>query len=88
MNPKKCRVKCTQISFFGLIVGRQGIAPDPKKVNAITTLKPTKNTKELQSILGLANYLSRFSPYITEITVPLRALLKKETSFVWFLKHQ
>ena len=31
----------------------------------------------------MVNYLSKFAPNLSEITSPLRSLLKKETEFLW-----
>ena len=46
-------------------------------------MKPPENLQDLQSFLGLVNYLNRFSPALTDLTVPLRALCKKDTLFTW-----
>ena len=54
---------------------------DPKKVQAITELKPPENLQDLQSFLGLVNYLNRFSPALADLTAPLRTLCKKDTLF-------
>lgn len=88
LNPNKCRIKCTKIPFFGMVIGKNGLEPDPKKVNAVMDMKPPTTVKELQSFLGVVNYLSRFSPHISELTAPLRPLLKKENQFAWYPSHQ
>jgi len=60
-----------------------GYKMDLKKVQAITDMKPPENLQDLQSFLGLVNYLNRFSPALTDLTAPLRALCKKDTLFAW-----
>ena len=39
--------------------------------------------KGVQRILGLVNYLQRFSPRLSEVSTPLRALLKKKNLFIY-----
>jgi len=56
---------------------------DPKKVQAITEMKPPENLQDLQSFLGLVKYLNRFSPAQADLTAPLRVLCKKNTLFTW-----
>ena len=46
-------------------------------------MKPPENLQDLQSVLRLVNYLNRFSPALEDLTVPLRALCKKDTLFTW-----
>ena len=46
------------------------------------------NHEELQSFLGTTNYLSRFIAFLSDLHVPLQALLKKGTEFVWTSIHQ
>ena len=52
---------------------------DPKKVQAISEMKPPENFQDLQSFLGLVNYLNQFSPALADLTAALRALCKKDT---------
>ena len=34
-NPSKCQFRKTQVKFFGLILSRQGVLPDPAKIEAL-----------------------------------------------------
>ena len=61
---------------------------DPKKVQAITEMKPPENLQDLQSFLGLVKYLNRFSPALAGLTAPLRTLCKKDTLFTWESSQQ
>ena len=65
------------IKFFGLILSRNGVSPDPSKIEALKKLPEPKDEKLLQSFLGMVNYLSRFDPNIANLTHNLRELLKK-----------
>ena len=48
--------------------------------------KPT-TLKELQTFLGMVQYLRKFSPRIAEIPEPLRDLTKKHAPYAWGPKH-
>ena len=61
LNKDKCHFRCTSISFFSEIVSRDGMQLDLKKINALTEMPAPKNKKELQTFLGIINYLSKFS---------------------------
>ena len=76
-NPNKCIFCYAQIPFFGMIVGAEGIKPDTKKIKALQELPLPNNMHEMQSFLGIVNYLSRFSPKIANPTSALRQVIKK-----------
>ena len=75
-NDKKRVVRCKRILFFGNIIGADGIAPDPEKVTAICNMTAPTDVKELQTFIGLANYLGRFTPHLATVSAPLRDLCK------------
>ena len=60
-----------------MLIGADGIRPDPKKVEALNCLPSPGNVREMQSFLGIMNYFSRFSPKIANLTGSLRELVKK-----------
>ena len=51
-------------------------------------MKQPENLQDLQSFLGLVNYLNRFSPALADLKAPLRALCKKDTLFTWESSQQ
>ena len=86
-NPDKCAFKRDSINFYGVTLSAEGVKPDPRKINAIKNLPEPRTEALLQSFLGIVNYLSRFSPNIAKMTCNLRALLKKNTEFLWLPQH-
>ena len=44
--------------------------------------------KEVQSFIGMINYLSKFSPRLTELAEPIRKLVKEKFPFNWGLEYQ
>ena len=71
------------MKFFGLILLRQGVLPDPAKIEALRKLPEPRDEKLLQSFLGMVNCLSRFNPNIASLTHNLRELLKKGSEPRW-----
>ena len=50
------------------------------KVKLIQEWPTPTNQKELQSVLGTVNYLSRFLAFLLDLRVPLQNLLKKDSA--------
>ena len=57
--------------------------PDPKKVQGITEMTVPMDKQQLQSFLGMVNYMGTFIPNLSHYTEPLRAMLKKDNLFHW-----
>ena len=60
-NPEKFVVKTLEIAFYSHIISKDGIKPDPKKVEAIVQMQLPEDEKQLTSFLELVNYLNKFS---------------------------
>jgi hypothetical protein len=90
LNEKKffvCKAKSsfaqTEIKYLGHIVDKQGIRPDPKKVEAVQTWPVPKNMHDVRSFLSLVNYFPLFIKHYSKIAVPLTNLTKKSNPWVW-----
>ena len=44
--------------------------------------------KEEQSFIGMINYLSKFSPRLSELAEPIWELVKEKVPFIWAPEHQ
>lgn len=71
------------MSYFGHKLTREGLKPDPNKVKAIKEMAPPRSKAELETILGMVTYLSKFTPRPSETIAPLRQLLKENSEFMW-----
>jgi hypothetical protein len=82
-----CKAKSSfpqsEIKYLGHIMDKQGIRPDPKKVEAVQTWLVSKNVHDVRSFLGLVNYFRSFIEHYSEIAVPLTNLTKKSHPWVW-----
>jgi hypothetical protein len=76
-----CKAKSSfaqkEIKYLGHIVDKQGIRPDPKKVEAVRTWPVPKNLHDVRSFLGLVNYFRNFIDHYSEIAMPLTNLTRK-----------
>lgn len=87
LNKEKSVICVPEVNYFGHTLTREGIRPDPKKVEAVKTMAPPQSKGELETILGMVTYLSRFAPRLSEEMAPLRHLLKESSEFVWDSNH-
>ena len=73
--------------FFGQVLTKEGLRPDPYKVDVIKQWPTPTNITELQSFLGSVNYLCKFIPYLSDLRQPLQGLLKSDREFLWTQIH-
>ena len=73
--------------FFGQVLTKEGLRPDPHKVDIIKQWPTPTNVTELQSFLGSVNYLCKFIPYLLDLRQPLQGLLKSHSEFIWTQVH-
>ena len=83
LNPDKCTFGESEVKFYGNIISKEGIKPDPAKVDVILKMPTPQNKTELASFLGMCNYLSPYIPRLSDVTGTLRQLNKKTVEFMW-----
>ena len=71
------------MQFLGNIYTPEGVKPDPSKVDAIKRMEAPSTKQELQSFLGMVNYLSSYIHHMSDLTSNLRNFLKKDSLFQW-----
>ena len=77
-----------EMLFAGYVVSKDGIKPDPSKLEAIRRFETPTDVTTLRSYLGLVNQLTSLMPDVAHITEGLRELLKKDVAFTWLPCHQ
>lgn len=82
-NHSKCKIGEKEVKYMGHIFSGTEIRPDPDKVAAIVSMKSPNNHKELETFLGMLTYLVRYIPKLSQKTICLRHLLKKNTDWIW-----
>ncbi|XP_057312326.1 uncharacterized protein K02A2.6-like [Hydractinia symbiolongicarpus] len=88
VNKDKCKFNQKELTYMGHTLSDKGLSPDNRKIEAVNTLKPPSNIKELRSFLGMINYCAKFLPNLADLTAPLRVLTKKNVSWEWTNEHQ
>ena len=83
LNDAKLKLRQREVPFIGHVATAEGLCVDPSKVQAIQDMPPPQDVAAVQRLLGLAQYLSKFLPHLSDVTKPLRELTQKDTVWVW-----
>lgn len=80
----------TEIKFLGKLVSQNGISVNPESIEIIKKWPIPKDTKQLESFLGFANYHRNHVKDYAEITHTLYQLVKtsKKSKFTWSDENQ
>jgi hypothetical protein len=71
---------------LGNIISEEGIAVDPKNIEAIKGWKTPKNVTKVRSFMGLACYYKRFIAGFPRIAHSITSLQRKGVKFQWTTK--
>ncbi|XP_043240800.1 uncharacterized protein K02A2.6-like [Amphibalanus amphitrite] len=77
LNIEKCKLRREQVEFLGFIISKQGVAVNPDRIKALRELRAPASLKDLQAMLGLFGFYSRFVPAYSTLVEPLQCLLRK-----------
>jgi hypothetical protein len=84
LKQSKCSFGASEVEYLGLLVGKDGIRVDPRKIEVMQDWPHPKALKILRGFLGLTGYYRKFIKNYGKIATPLTNLLKKN-SFTWTL---
>jgi hypothetical protein len=80
---KKCKFFQEETEYLGFVISKDGVKPNPNKVEAIRRMAAPSNVREVRSFVGMCSYYRRFIPNFSEIAEPIVALTRKYARFVW-----
>ena len=84
LKPSKCHFALPQVQYLGYLISKDGVQPDPSKVEAVTSYPTPSNATEVREFLGIANYYRRFVEGFSAIATPLYQLTRKTANgFLW-----
>ena len=86
-NRDKIQFHVSQVKYMGEVVSESGFSPDPEKISAIHNMPTPSCKQDLQRLLGMINYLAKYIPNMSELTAPLRSLLKSDVPWAWLPEH-
>ena len=72
VNPAKCMFDVSELSFLGIVFGKDGVKADENKVQALKEASKPENKEALRSFLGMSGFSQRFIPGYAQMTAPLR----------------
>ena len=88
LNYDKLAYKKTEVEFFGETYTTNGHKPAQSEVSAIVEMPLPTNKKQVQSFIGMVNYLPKFSARLSELAEPIREICKDKVPFNWGPEHQ
>jgi hypothetical protein len=75
VNAVKSNFCAVETEYLGYILSRDGIKPQPKKVQSILALTPPTSVKELRRFLGMVQYYRDLWAKRSELLAPLTSLV-------------
>ena len=87
LNYEKLQYKQKEVEFFGEMYTLDGQKPVQSKITAIKEMPAPQYKKQVQSFIGMGNYLSKFSARLSELAKPIRELCKEKVPFNWGPEH-
>ena len=84
----KCHIGMYSVSYLGHQFSAEGMAPDPKKTQAIRKWPTPGSVKAVCQFLGLASYYRCYIKNFANIAGPLHQLTQKATQFSWNEQHE
>ena len=81
LNSEKIQFKQSQVSFYSHCWSKQGISPDPMKIEALNHMEFPLDKETMRSFLGMINYLNRYSALSAHLVAPLSALTHQAVDY-------
>jgi len=75
---KKYVWKIREVRFLGVVIGEDKVRMEKEKVQGVVEWPMPKNIKDVQKLLGLANYYRCFVKYFVKIARLLHEMTRKE----------
>ena len=83
LNASKCSFGMGSGKFLSYMVTHRGIEVNPNHIKAINDLKPSRNAKEVQKLIGMIVALNRFISRSANRCRPFYLLINKWKGFEW-----
>ena len=88
VNAEKCKWFHHAVTYLGFIITRDGIKPQPEKIQGILNMKQPKTQKEVRRFVGMVNFYRDLYPKRTETLAPLTALCGQNKKYYWAAEHE
>jgi hypothetical protein len=77
----KCNFFRTSLDFLGHVISRNGIKPQPKKIEAIQKWPQPTSVNEVQQFMGMVNYYRRHINNLANMSAPLTDITEDKGPF-------
>lgn len=77
LNPKKTKLRAEEVTYIGHKLSKDGVKIDDEKVKAVLQMPEPTSIANVQTLLGMVTYTCKFLPHLSEVTEPLRYLIKE-----------
>ena len=88
LNYEKLQYKQREVEFFREMYTLDGQRPAWSKIKAIQEMLPPQCKEQVQSFIGMVNYLSKFLARLSKLTESIRELCKEKEPFNWGPEHK
>jgi len=88
VNARKCKWFHHSVTYLGYIITRDGIKPQPEKIQGILNMKQPKTQREVRRFVGMVNFYRDLYPKRAETLAPLTALCGQNKKFYWAAEHE
>ncbi len=83
LNKAKAQIGKSEVEYVGHILSTSGVKANPERIRAVQNMPKPIDKEGVHRFLGMVTYLSKFIPNLSDVSAPLRELLKKEAEFHW-----
>lgn len=80
---EKTTLFAKEVEYLGHVIGKDGVKPNGRNVEAIKECPRPKKLAEVQRFLGMASYFRKFIFQFAAKAQPLHRLCKKNVEFEW-----
>jgi hypothetical protein len=78
-----CNFLTHELKYLGHLVGKDGLKPDPEKIEVINKWPTPTSVHQVRQFLGLANYFRKFIARYSLMAAPLTSLTSTKRPWVW-----
>jgi len=76
LKTTKCHFFRQELKFLGHIISKDGIKPDPEKIQAVVNWDEPTNQTQVRGFLGMTTYFKRYIKGYAKVAAPLMELTK------------
>jgi hypothetical protein len=80
---EKCQFRVQEVGFLGFVINSDGIGMESDRISKIEDWPTPESVRDVQVLLGFANFYRRFIRKYAKVTAPISNLLKTQGSRKW-----